>query len=237
MIDITRNLADVKTRIAQAAQRAGRSPETVKLVAITKTVGVSEIRQLIAAGQTTFGENRPQALRDKVTELTGVKSIHWHLVGTLQSNKIKYVYPVAEMIHSIDRRDLFEDLARWTAKSGRACPLLIEVHISPEDTKHGFAPEEILPLLRELRSRDDLNVQGLMGMAPFTDDLEMIRRCFRGLAELFQRSRELEGPGYHALELSMGMTDDFEIAIEEGATLVRIGRALFVDEHGNDPSA
>lgn len=235
MIDIARNLAEVKRRIANAAQRVGRAPETVKLVAITKTVGVSEIRRLIAAGQTVFGENRPQALRDKVTELTGVKNIHWHLVGTLQSNKIKYVYPVAEMIHSIDRRDLFDDLAKWTAKSGRACPLLIEVHISPEDTKHGFSPDEVLPLLRELRTRDDLNIQGLMGMAPFTEDQELIRRCFRRLADLFARSRELEGPGYHALELSMGMTDDFEIAIEEGATLVRIGRALFVDE--NDMTA
>ncbi len=237
MIDIARNLNSVRQRIADAARRAGRSPEAIKLVAITKTVGVAEIRRLIAAGQTVFGENRPQALRDKVTELTGVKNIHWHLVGTLQSNKIKYVYPVAEMIHSIDRRDLFDDLAKWTAKSGRACPLLIEVHISPEDTKHGFAPEEVLPLLRELRTHDDLNVQGLMGMAPFTEDQALIRRCFRGLADLFQRSRELEGPGYHALELSMGMTDDFEIAIEEGATLVRIGRALFVDENGNDTTA
>lgn len=235
MIDIARNLQQVQTRMKQAALRAGRDPATVRLIAITKTVTSLEIRQLLAAGQTAFGENRPQALRDKVNELTGLKNIAWHMVGTLQSNKIKYVYPVAEMIHSIDRRELFDELARWTAKSGRACPLLIEVHISPEDTKQGFSLDEVLPLLRELRTRDDLNVRGLMGMAPFSDDRELIRRCFRGLAELFQRSRDLEGPGYHASELSMGMTDDFEIAIEEGATLVRVGRALFLDEQSSPP--
>ena len=133
------------------------------------------------------------------------------------------------MIQSVDRCELLDEFSKWTSKTGRICSCLLEVHISPEDTKYGFAPEEMLEVIKRYRDREDLNICGLMGIAPFVDDPVPVRASFKLLADLFRKSKDLEGPGYHALELSMGMTDDFEIAIEEGATMVRIGRALFLE--------
>jgi PLP dependent protein len=227
---IAENLRAVRSRIAAACARVGRDPAEIELVAVTKTVGPGEIRELAGAGHLVVGENRPQALRDKVRALTDLP-LNWHFIGTLQSNKIKYVFPVAEMIHSVDRVDLLEELAGWAGKTGRRCPCLLEVHIAAEEqTKQGFAPDEVLPVLDRFRTRPDLDIRGLMGMAPFVSEERPVRAAFRLLADLRLASRDLEGPAYRAEHLSMGMTDDFPIAIEEGATIIRIGRALFADE-------
>jgi len=227
-MDLRRNLQAVLDRIAAAAGRSGRPAQAVTLVAVTKTVEPAVMADLHRAGQAVFGENRPQALRDKSKALAPLP-IRWHMIGTLQSNKIKYVYPLVEMIHSVDRRDLLEEFPRWAEKTGRVCPCLLEVHISDEETKQGLAPEEVLGVIEACRERPGLDIRGLMGMAPFVDDPAVVRGAFRKLAGLFQASRALEGPSYHARELSMGMSDDFEIAIEEGATIVRVGRALFAE--------
>ena len=208
-----------------AAVRAGRSPDSITLVAVTKTVEKPQMLELIQAGQLIMGENRPQVLRDKVRLLEG-SPVQWQFLGSLQSNKIKYVYPVARMIHSVDRVELFDLFGEWFRKTNRKCPCLLEVHISNETTKQGFSIDEVIDVIRSVKDRQDIDVRGLMGMAPFVEDRDVIRASFRTLANLFNASRDLQGLGYQAKELSMGMSGDFEIAIEEGATLVRVGSAL-----------
>ncbi len=223
------NLEKVHLQIREAASRAGRSEEAVTLVAVSKTVDAETIRRMSAQGQINFAENRAQVLRDKARVLADL-DIKWHFIGPLQSNKIKYVYPVASLIHSIDRVELLEEFERWHLKTGRKCPILLEVHISDEQSKQGFACEEILDVITRFRSSEHLDIRGLMGMAPFVDDEQTVRECFSRLAQLLERSKSLEGPAYRAEELSMGMSGDFAIAVAEGATLVRIGTALFAGE-------
>lgn len=224
-MDLANNLNLVRTRMSEALARSQRHDETVQLVAVTKTVGSEVIRELVATGQSLIGENRPQTLRDKAKELADVP-VRWHFIGNLQTNKIKYVYPLAEMVHSIDREELLDEFVAWAEKTGRVCPCLLEVHISGEETKQGFSPDEILRVIERHNQRPGLNIVGLMGMAPFVDDETIVRASFRTLSRLFQESRALSGVSYHARELSMGMSDDYPIAIEEGATIVRVGRAL-----------
>lgn len=223
---LAENLRQVQERVNEAARRAGRDPAAITLVAVSKTVGPEVIREMHTAGQAVFGESRPQSLRDKARDLAAL-SLRWHFIGPLQTNKIKYVYPVAELVHSVDRQELLAAFSEAAEKAGRRCPCLLEVHISDEPTKRGFGCDEVLSVIRAVRDDPRLDIRGLMGMAPFVQDQAIIRGAFRRLAELFRASRELAGPAYRPEALSMGMTDDFPIAIEEGATLIRIGRALF----------
>lgn len=227
-MDLAGNLELIRGRIRAAAEGCGRRPEDVQLVAVTKSVGPEIILSLFNIGQNIMAESRPQALRDRANMLTG-KPIRWHFIGPLQTNKVKYVYPIAEMVHSIDREDLIEEFGRWAQKTGRKTPFLLEVHISPEPTKQGLEPKHVLRLIERIRNRPDLDIRGLMGMAPYVEDRQAIRSSFQKLAGLLEESRALEGPAYRASELSMGMSDDYDIAIEEGATMVRIGTALFED--------
>lgn len=227
-MDLASNLDRIRSRIKSAAEGCGRRPEDVRLIAVTKSVGVDTISLLHQAGQRLMAESRPQALRDRANHLAG-KQISWHFIGPLQTNKVKYVYPIAEMVHSIDREELIDEFGRWAQKTGRKTPFLLEVHISPEPAKQGIDPKHLLKMIERIRNRPDLDIRGLMGMAPYVDDPNVIRASFRQLAGLLVESRALEGAAYKACELSMGMSDDFDIAIEEGATMVRIGTALFDD--------
>ncbi len=222
------NLARIRDKILKAEQSADRPAGSVQLCAVSKTVDHKVIAAMHAFGQQVFGENRPQSLRDKANLLAGA-GLSWHFIGPLQTNKIKYVYPVAELVHSIDRRELLEQFSVWHQKTGKLCPVLLEVHISGEEAKQGFACEEILEVIGEYRSSKHLDIRGMMGMAPFVADENVVRGCFRKLRELFERSRDLQGSAYRAEHLSMGMSGDFTIAIAEGATIVRIGTSLFSD--------
>jgi pyridoxal phosphate enzyme (YggS family) len=228
---LAKNLAKVKEEIVLAEKRANREPGSVKLCAVSKTVSHEIITAMHGCGQLIFGENRPQSLRDKAA-LLDLPDLSWHFIGPLQSNKVKYVYPVADLVHSIDRRELLDQFAAWHEKTGRICPVLLEVHISEEEAKQGFACEEILSVISEYRQNSHLAIRGMMGMAPFVADQAVVRGCFRRLRELFERSRELEGTAYRAEHLSMGMSGDFAVAVEEGATIVRIGTALFAETGG-----
>lgn len=223
------NLSRINQQIRETATAAGRSADSVKLIAVSKTVDAEIIRQMHGLGQHVFAENRPQSLRDKARELADL-DICWHFIGPLQSNKIKYVYPVARLVHSVDRIDLIEEFAAWHQKTGHKCPFLLEVHVSGEATKQGFDCDEILEVIARFRNSEHLQMCGLMGMAPFVDDPVLVSSCFRKLADIFTASKKLEGPAYHAQELSMGMSGDFALAIAEGATMVRIGTALFTSE-------
>jgi pyridoxal phosphate enzyme (YggS family) len=225
MADIGANVARVRARIAEAALRSGRRPEDVTLVGVTKTVGLDRIREAVACGVRALGENRVQEARTKVPEVPGVT---WHLVGSLQRNKVKEALRLFEVIHSVDSLALAEELDRRSAEAVGRGPveILLQVNISGEPQKHGVPPEEAPDVAVQAQRLAGVKMRGLMGMAPLVGHPDEARPYFRRLRELRDRVAEAL-PGSGAIGLSMGMTDDFEVAIEEGATMVRVGRALF----------
>ena len=225
MAEIGANVARVRARIAEAALRSGRRPESVVLVGVTKTVGVDRIRELVASGVRVLGENRVVEARTKVPEIPGVA---WHLIGSLQRNKVKDALRWFTLIHSVDSLGLAEEISRRGAEQGGSGPaeVLIQVNVSEETQKHGVPLEEAGRLVTQVRGLPGVRVRGLMGMAPLVERPEEARPFFRRLREVRDRVREVL-PDAGVEDLSMGMTDDFEVAIEEGATLIRVGRALF----------
>jgi pyridoxal phosphate enzyme (YggS family) len=214
---ISANVEVVKERIAHACQRAGRSPGEITIVAVTKTVEPSAIAAAFKLGITDFGENRVQEAVAKIGQLSGLRpSPTWHMVGHLQSNKVKAAVGIFDIIHSVDSVRLAEVLSRHTLKP---LPVLLEVNVAGEASKGGFPVARVAPALEAISRLPRLEVEGLMTIAPLVADAEQVRPVFRKLRSL-RDSFGLE-------HLSMGMTDDFEVAIEEGATMVRIGRAIF----------
>jgi pyridoxal phosphate enzyme (YggS family) len=221
------NLARVRARIAAAARRSGRAPGDVQLVAVTKYVDVAVTRQLIAAGCSCLSEARPQELWHKADALAG-ESIEWHLIGHLQRNKIARTLPLARLIHSGDSLRLLQSLDAEARRADlRTVPVLIEVNVSGDAAKHGFQPEELEPMGETLAGFKHLAIGGLMCMAGREGDLEEARRDFKKLRLLRDRLRSAWPEGLGLTQLSMGMSGDFEVAIEEGATLVRIGSLLY----------
>ncbi len=223
---ILANLGEVRDRIADAARRSGRTPDAVRLVAVTKTVPVETIRILLEAGQRDLGENRAQQLRDRAAELQGAP-VRWHMIGRLQRNKVKYVVPAA-MIHSVDSVRLAEEISkRAQAAAGARATCLVEVNVSGEEAKGGVAPAEAPRVAGEIAALPSVDLVGLMTMAPLAETGETVRPVFAALRECLarvNREADLEKP---LTELSMGMTQDYETAVEEGATIVRVGAALF----------
>jgi pyridoxal phosphate enzyme (YggS family) len=217
------NLKEINQKIQKAAATVGSD---VQLIAVSKTETNETIRELYALGHRDFAESRPQLLRDRLRAIEDL-NINWHFIGPLQSNKIKYVYPQACLVHSIDRIELIESFIKMHQKTERICPILLQVHISGEAAKQGFDPDQILEIIKKYNNHPSLSIQGLMGMAPLDATEEDTRNCFKLLNSLFVKSKELEGSSYEAKFLSMGMSQDFEMAIEEGANLVRVGSALF----------
>jgi pyridoxal phosphate enzyme (YggS family) len=219
---LARNLERVQRRIEAACQRAGRPRSAVRLVAVTKYVDAATARLLWQLGVQDLGESRPQELWRKAE---AVPQARWHLVGHLQRNKVRRTLPLVHLIHSVDSQRLLECLEAEAPPRG--VDVLLEVHLSPEPSKAGFAPEELPDIAARTRSLERVRVQGLMTMAPLTSDRDEVRRTFARLRQLRDQVRQQLGEAGAWPELSMGMTSDFEIAIEEGATLVRIGSALF----------
>jgi hypothetical protein len=211
---------EVIVRINAAADRSGRDPSEIILVAVSKTKPVSTIQSLYDAGHRDFGENRAQEMADKAAVLPA--DIRWHFVGALQSNKARLVRPVTHLLHSMDRESL---ALAWAKGLGLPPPVLIQVNTGSEPQKAGTEHEEVAALLGTLTALG-IPVSGLMAIPPFADDAEQMRPHFRELRLIRDRLVELHD---HVVELSMGMTDDFEIAIEEGASLIRVGRAIFGD--------
>src|SRR5262245_50913047 len=220
------NLAQIRARIAAAAQRSGRSPAEIKLVAVTKYVSADVVRRLVTAGCADVGESRPQELWSKVESLADLP-VRWHLVGHLQRNKIDRTLPLVSLIHSVDSLRLAEAINKSAVDQNRRISALLEINISADPAKHGFAPAELEPLLPQLAAFDHLEIRGLMAMASPEGDLDAARRQFGALRQVRDRLRLSAPQKIHLTELSMGMSGDFEIAIEEGATIVRIGSALF----------
>jgi hypothetical protein len=216
---LANRLNAVEARLRTACQRAGRSRDEVTLVAVTKSVSAAVAAALHELGVVHLGESRPQELWRKAAALPS--SVVWHLVGHLQRNKIERTLPLVQWVHSVDSLRLLDALEQEAAKQGRPVRVLLEVNASGEASKHGFAPEELPGLRPRLAELRHVHVSGLMTMAALEDDPERCRPTFRLLRQL----RDRLGPELR--ELSMGMTNDFEVAVEEGATLVRIGTALF----------
>ncbi|NUQ64201.1 MAG: YggS family pyridoxal phosphate-dependent enzyme [Pirellulales bacterium] len=223
---IAENVACVRGRIAAAASASGRSPEGIALVAVTKYVGPEEIRAVVAAGCTLLGESRPQQLWDRAAALADLP-VRWHLIGHLQRNKVRRTLPLVEMVQSADSPRLIAAIDEAAGELGRAAPILLEVNVSGEDAKHGFAPDELMRYLGNLPGLRNVEVRGLMCMAGLGGGAEAARREFASLRELRDRLRKDCPPGVQLDELSMGMSGDYEIAIREGATMVRVGSALF----------
>jgi len=219
-------LAEVRQRVAAAAQCSGRTAEAVTLAAVTKTVSAAVAGEALASGVMDLGENRVQEGLAKQAIL-GRSGINWHLIGSLQTNKARKAAESFDLIHTLDRADLAQALSEAGERLHRAIPVLIQVNVSGEQSKHGLPPEDVIPFLAGLTSRPFLRPRGLMTMAPLTATAEETRPVFSGLRELFVRARTEFGYGEDWRWLSMGMSNDYEVAIEEGANLVRIGTAIF----------
>ena len=216
------NYLRVAERIEDAAQRAGRDPKAIRLVAVSKTVDTGRIREAIEAGASILGENYVQEAQRKIEEIG--HPVSWHFIGHLQANKAKPAVRLFDAIHSVDSIALAEELNRRAEQSGRVLPVMIEVNISGESTKFGADEEKALTLLWKILDLKHLSLQGLMTMPPYFDSPEMSRPYFIRLRELRDKMAE---KGVPLKELSMGMSNDFEIAVEEGATYVRVGTAIF----------
>jgi pyridoxal phosphate enzyme (YggS family) len=205
-------------------------PPDCQLIAVSKTKPVEAIQEAYDAGQRVFGENKVQELVPKYEALP--KDIEWHLIGHLQSNKVKYIAPFVHLIHSIDSFKLLEEVNKQAVKANRTIACLLQLHIAEEETKFGFSEEEVKDLLAsaELQKLENIQIAGLMGMATFTEDLEQIRREFRGLRALYEQLKASSLPSNVMMRhLSMGMSSDYRIALEEGSTMIRVGTAIFGD--------
>jgi len=223
MPSIAENLEHVREHIAQVAAKAGRAIDEIELAAITKTHPAEKVREAIEAGQSLFGENRVQEARVKIPELPS--NIRWHFVGHLQKNKIRHALPLFEMIHSVDSLALAQDINRIAEEEGFHPRVLLEVNVAGEGSKFGFSPERLREHMESLLALSRLSILGLMTIPPLANDAEASRKYFVELREL--RDRLQTEFRVDLAQLSMGMTNDFTVAIEEGATLVRVGTAVF----------
>lgn len=220
------NLERVHERIRRAAERAGRKPEDVKLVVVTKYVDSSVVKELVRLGVKDIGENRAQDLVRKYDEVND-PNVTWHFIGRIQTNKIKYIVPRCEWIHSVYREEELEEIEKRASALGKVQKILVEVNVFGEETKAGVRPEEVEKFLELCKKYDHVLVLGLMTMAPYVEDPENVRWGFRRLREMLEELSKHNAGNVFLKELSMGMSNDFEIAVEEGATMVRIGSAIF----------
>jgi pyridoxal phosphate enzyme (YggS family) len=222
---IKENLASVEKNIEQACSRSGRARSEVTLIAVSKTKPAEMVSEAYEAGARSFGENKPQEIRDKYPVLP--QDIAWHMIGHLQRNKIKYIIDKVAMIHSVDSLRLAEAISREAVQHSLVMPVLIEVNVAGEESKDGIRPDETEDLIRQISTLPGIEVHGLMTIAPFTEDAEQNRIYFRQLKKLSVDIAEKNIDNVYMRHLSMGMTGDYEVAIEEGATMVRVGTGIF----------
>ncbi|MCC8051184.1 MAG: YggS family pyridoxal phosphate-dependent enzyme [Clostridiales bacterium] len=219
------NLNEVETRVARACLRAGRSRDEVLLIAVSKTKPVEMIEEIYQEGVRDFGENHPQEIRDKFPQLPA--DVRWHMIGHLQTNKVKYVIERACMIHSVESIRLAEMISSAAVSHDLVMPVLVEVNMAREESKYGIMPEETESFIREIAAFPGIHVNGLMTIAPYTENAEDNRVYFRNMKKLSVDIAEKNIDNVDMCDLSMGMTGDYEIAIEEGATMVRVGTGIF----------
>ncbi|MDO4633313.1 MAG: YggS family pyridoxal phosphate-dependent enzyme [Eubacteriales bacterium] len=222
---ISENYLNVRKKVDEACKRAGRDPKEVTLIAVSKTKPVSMIEELLPLQVVDFGENKPQELKEKYGVLP--KDLHWHMIGHLQRNKVKYVIDKACMIHSLDSLRLAEAVQAEAEKHQLVMPVLVEVNMAAEESKFGLSPEEVPGFIEQVAAFPNLKISGLMTIAPFVENPEENRIHFKNLYNLFVDIKARNIDNVDMCCLSMGMTNDYEIAIEEGATMVRVGTGIF----------
>ncbi len=225
MNNIAANLEQINNRINNACRKTGRDPETVKLIAVSKIKPAEQVEEAFHAGQKRFGESYVQEFRDKQPLVTS--PVEWHFIGGLQSNKVKYLRGKVAMIHSVDRLSLAREISNQWSKIDQIANILLQVNIGDESSKSGCTPGELESLSRSIAPLANLKICGLMCLPPHSDDPEQVRPYFSQLRQLSQKIKTLQIPNVEMTVLSMGMSGDFEVAIEEGATLVRVGTAIF----------
>lgn len=218
-------LIEIKAHIKEAAQKGARSEEDITLIAVSKTYPVAAIEEAILEGCIDFGENHVQELMGKIESIK--EKVNWHLIGHLQTNKVKYVVGKTALIHSMDSIRLAEEIEKQSAKKGIVTNVLVEVNVADEDTKYGFKFDEVMEVMKHLNTMPHIKVQGLMTVAPYVENPEKNRPIFRKLYELSVDIQKQKLDNISTNILSMGMSNDYQIAIEEGATMVRIGTAIF----------
>jgi hypothetical protein len=222
---IKENLKIVEENIEAACKRAGRNRDEVTLIAVSKTKPVEMLREAIEYGMVDFGENKVQEMCDKIDVIP--EKLNWHMIGHLQRNKVKYIVDKSYLIHSVDSLRLAEQINAEAQKKNVVCDILLEVNIANEESKFGLSSEEVPELLAKIKNMKNVRVKGLMTIAPFVDNPEDNREHFRNLHKLFIDMREQTSDNISMEVLSMGMTGDYEVAIEEGATMVRVGTGIF----------
>ena len=225
MQSIRENILKVEEKVAAAAERSGRKREDVLLLAVSKTKPVEVIREAVDCGLTSLGENKVQEIMEKYEPMG--PGVHWHLIGHLQTNKVKYIIDKVDMIHSVDSLRLAEEIDKRGTAKDIVMPVLIEVNMADEESKFGVMPEEVENLLRQLSQLEHISVKGLMTVAPFVEEPEENRVYFRKMRELLVDMNAKKIDNITMDQLSMGMTGDYEVAIEEGATIVRVGTGIF----------
>lgn len=223
-ISINSNMLKVRENISRALERSGRK-DSVELVTVTKTIDEERIREAIMAGANKLGENRPQELESKFNNIE--EDVKFHMIGHLQTNKIKNIIGKTELIHSLNRMSLAKELEKRSKAENIVTDVLIQVNVSEEESKYGFLVPEVIRFIEEIISFENIRVRGLMTMAPLTDDEKIIRNTFRGLYKLKEDINKRKYENIHMDYLSMGMTNDYEIAIEEGSNMIRVGSAIF----------
>lgn len=221
MKSVKSNLQIITEKIAKACEKVGRDPKEVAIIAVTKYVTIERAQEALKAGIIHLGENRDQELLKKY-EVLGDQPV-WHFIGTLQTRKVKKIIDKVDYIHSLDRLSLAEEIHK---RANRKIACFVQVNVSGEESKHGLPPEEVLPFIQQLAMYSNIEIVGLMTMAPFIKDEQILRNCFRSLKQLQNEIQNLKLPYAPCTELSMGMSNDYEIAVEEGATFVRIGTSL-----------
>lgn len=229
MEEIRQNIAQVEEKIAAAAKRAGRNPEDILLLAVSKTKPVELIREAVACGLHSLGENKVQEIMDKYEPMG--EGIHWHLIGHLQTNKVKYIVDKVDMIHSVESVKLAEEINKRAAAANVVMDVLVEVNIAQEESKFGVKVEDTEAFLREIAPLPHIHVRGLMTVAPFVENPEENRAYFRKMRELLVDINDKKIDNINMDTLSMGMTGDYEVAIEEGATIVRVGTGIFGERY------
>ena len=225
-MSITQNIAEIRSRIAEAAKRSGRSPEDILLIAVTKLHEPDEIEEAIATGITDIAENKVQEIQKKYDQIAS--PVRWHLIGHLQTNKVKYIIDKVVMIHSVDSLKLAEEIDKRAAAAGKTMDVLLQVNAAHEESKFGLDPKDVPQVMQDiLDTCPNVRIRGLMHMAPWSEDPEEIRPYFKEVKDLFDTLSRVEHPNSDFKYLSMGMSHDFETAIEEGANIVRIGTSIF----------
>lgn len=219
------NIEEIKKKVRLSALRSGRNADEINIIAVTKTVGVDKIIRAINKGFNNLGENRVQELLEKYDNIK--EDCNWHIIGHLQTNKVKYIIEKVVMIHSVDRLELAQEIQNRAKKLERVVEVLVQVNVSGEESKYGISPDKVMDLVKKISIFKNIKVKGLMTIAPFTMEIEETRPVFKGLREILIDIKKENIDNIDMDLLSMGMSNDFEIAVEEGANVLRIGTAIF----------